>query len=329
MEKPKKLIYNPNHKDFNFTTKAGLHSNVKYKTVSDFKKMSDEPEITKLLVLGEIGTGKSSFSSKMIGIKFMHEAEFDEEELKGKTMYGDLVRVDNSNIKDHFKVHNSLKSVTKQCSFVLSRFLGDPNAPKIMMIDCPGFFDPEESLTDSQRQARGLGKRIADDMTEKLRALGSIDGVILLLPNNTGGRVTSNMINTLKGIQHMFKQQNADFTINLALCYTKCDEDPGSQRAYIHRKTKYTQEYAELIKYMQDFGIKIIKQTPPNLYFVTSCDNSETSIGQEAEFLKMIHFLRQRMPIRTADLLNPKAFIHGILSLLIRILLIFFLVTIH
>ena len=109
-------------------------------------------------------------------------------------------------------------------SFVLSRFLGDPKGPKIIMIDCPGFFDPEKDLNDEQRANMGLGKRISDDITEKLKALGSIYGLILLMPNNTGGRVSNNIINTLKAIQYMFTKLDSDFTINLAFCYAKCDE---------------------------------------------------------------------------------------------------------
>ena len=67
-----------------FTLVNGLRSNVYYSQLSDFAKMKQETDICKIMVIGEMGMGKSSLCSKMTGVKLKFNDNDEESE------FGDL-----------------------------------------------------------------------------------------------------------------------------------------------------------------------------------------------------------------------------------------------
>ena len=224
-----------------YTLNNGLKSNVKYSQLSEFGAMKN-CNILKVLVIGGIGTGKSSLMSKMTGIKLMHSSQ--EEKATVRKEYGELIRVDKNDLKDHFNVDHSMESVTKESGFVLSHLFGNKSRRQVMLIDSPGFFDPEEAASDEIRETLGINqrKRITDDLTEKLQALRSVDSIILMMPI-MGGRVTQNTINAVKSLEFMFHKTKGQFISNLALAYTKCDE--ALERNYRNKMNKKGENYLQ------------------------------------------------------------------------------------
>ena len=273
--------------NLNFVTEAGLSSNIRYTKVNDFKKMKDDKSALKLLVIGEMGTGKSSICSKLIGIRLMYRQPFE-----AKSKYSDLKRVDTTSLKDHFKVNNSKDSVTKETSFVLSRFLGRSNDQRVMIIDSPGFFDPHSQLSQSKRRELNISANqdFCQDLKTKLRVLGSLDGIILLM--SLKNRLTSIFLNTMKGIIYMFQNEDKSPLIsNLALCYSKCDE--SESRKYKRRMRNREGERTQIVAELRKYGINYMKDQRPEIFFLTSVNEDVKSIGQIAEFSAMMEFFQK------------------------------------
>ena len=256
-----------------------------------------------------MGTGKSSLSSKLIGIKFMHEDDEDEVEYKAK--YGDLIRVDQNDLKDHFDVKETKISVTKESSFVLSHLFANGERRKVMLIDTPGFFDPEENASDELRSKMGIGdrKRMVSDLVEKLEALGSVDSVILLMKLE-GGRVPANLIIAMKSLEEMFKKSNGKFVSNLALVLSKCDD--ARIRDYRKKMKNKDSEYKEIIATFQKFGVEVSNNNSSQLFFLTSVDETLESIGRLDEFERIFKFFETCSPLKTEEINDPTDHLQGI-----------------
>lgn len=291
--------------NLNFETSTGLFSNIRYTRVEDFEKMNGDHSTLKLLIIGEMGTGKSSLCSKFIGIRLMYRQPFEPE-----SKYSDLKRVDTTSLKDHFKVDNSKDSVTKETSFVLSRLLGRTDDHRVMIIDSPGFFDPQTQLGHSQRIELNIpaNQDFCQDMKTKLQALGSLDGIILLM--NLRQRMTSTFVNTMKGIIYMFENQNDNQLIsNLALCYSKCDE--CESKKYKKKMKNRDQEKTEMLEEFRKHGINYSKGKSPEIFFLTAVNKDLESIGQSAEFSLMMEFFKKSGSISTKFVKNIFSKIKG------------------
>lgn len=260
-----------------------------------------------------MGTGKSSLTSKLMGIKLMHndcQDEIEEQGCRVRSSHGELIRVDQNDLKDHFPVNDSKKSVTKETSFVLSRLMGNSTRRQVMLIDSPGFFDPEETASDELRQKMGIGgrKRMVDDLTEKLKALGSVDSVLLMMKLE-GGRVPLNLITAMKALEEMFSNSGDTFVANLGLVFSKCDD--ARIRDYRKKLKNKDKEYKELITSFQEFGVDISSDSSSQLFFLTSVDETLETIGREDEFGRLFGFFEKCSPLSTQDIQNPTELLQG------------------
>lgn len=236
-----------------------LRSNVKYSSKKDFANLKDQPGILKILVVGEMGVGKSSLCSKLVGISLMFRELSDPE-----GNYGDLKRVDNNQMKNHFRVNSSKESVTRETSFVLSTYLGKRNHKKVMIIDTPGFFDPQSDLQRRNNQPVNSNWSMTSDLTIKLKALGSLDGVILLM--RLEDRLTSHFINSLKGILDMFgPQQRTKILKKLAICYSKCDE--SNRRSFKKKIRNRNNERQVLVRELKAHNLSFEDNYLPEIFF--------------------------------------------------------------
>ena len=290
-----------------FVLKCGLESNVKYRNKDDFILMKNE-KILKVLIIGEIGTGKSSMISKMMGVKFVHNCL--KRNVEWKSEHGELIRVDTNQLLDHFPASNTSNSVTKESSFVISRLMGNETRRPVMLIDTPGLFDPEENAIDEVRENLGIGdqKRVAEDLKEKLEVLGSVDAVVLLMPLS-GGRVTNNLVLSMKALEHMFRRSRGKYISNLALVMSKCDE--WMLRNYQQQMDNRENEYITIIGELQKYGLEVSKNNTSQLFFLTAADETIDSIGRIDELNRLFKFFNCCSPLFTDQIQDPTAIIQG------------------
>lgn len=134
----KKILQFMNLKDFKL--------NKKYTSNTHFENIRYCPYLTKIIILGEVGLGKSSLANKMSGTHYIQSINTQ------KKKYGNLY----PKIKEElFESGSSANSITKRTSFVLTHYLGLKNQKIIMLIDTPGFFDPEQAFDDELEQDEG------------------------------------------------------------------------------------------------------------------------------------------------------------------------------
>ena len=307
-KEPLKIDESKDQKGFKqFELKCGLKSNVKYSKIEHFKKMKSE-KMLKVLIIGAIGTGKSSMISKIMGVKYMHK--FFKKKVNWKSEHGDLLRVDSNDLLNHFESDNKKFSVTKESSFVISHLMGNETRRRVRLIDTPGLFDPEENATDEIRKRLGIAdrKRMIVDLKEKLEVLGSVDAVMLMMALS-GGRVTGNLVITMQSFEHMFKRSKGGFITNVALTMSKCDE--SSIRNYYEQMNNKDKEYIGIIKEFQKYGVEISENDTSQLFFLTATDETMDSIGRIDELNRLFQFFNSRTPLKTEQIEDPTAIIQG------------------
>lgn len=290
----------------------GLRSNVYYDEIEDFEKMHSEPEILKIVVIGDMGLGKSTLCNKFCGLRFMYNDEDSE------TDFGELIRVDDrKDISPHFQVSNTHISKTQKTGFVLSHYLGNPELGKVMIIDSPGLFDPKELeyKKNSKVKESSSGHMVKNpfffsDLMSKLVAMKSISALIMMLSPSSGGRVPLNVLNTIRALNYMFEKAECSIMMNLIFAYSKCDED--NPRSYSGLLRKRSKEYSSLADFISEFGVTVPKDVNSReVYFLSNIDPSPERIGQKEEFLKMWEFINTRIPILTEAVENPENFIQN------------------
>ena len=150
------------------------------------------------------------------------------------------------------------------------------------------------------------------DLKTKLQALGSLDGIILLM--SLKSRVTSNFLNTMKGIIYMFENDNKSRLFeNLALCYSKCDE--SEKRTFMKKMRSREKERTEIVAQLKKYGINYSDYQKPEIFFLTAVNESVKSIGQEAEFNSLLKFLQKSGSLSTKSVKDIFPIIRGILDL--------------
>lgn len=313
-----------------FTLSNQLRSDVRYTDIQDFIKMAEEPDIVKILVIGNSGVGKSAVCNKICGIQYVYnsqesESESEEEEEcdtaseseqslikndsqnntmekdsntvspKQNNVYGDLIRIDKtSELTPLFKVANDSSSQVEETSFVLTHYLNDPNLPRVMIIDSPVLFHPN----DAKEPENNRNFSLYTDMLAKLSAIKSVSLILFLLSTSNGGRISIEVLNTLKSLNFMMKKGGANLMDNVCFAYSKCDED--SPRPYQSMKKKRKSEYIQLIDYFQKYQIDKPTQNNDLLLFLTAVDTGVGSIGQKNEFINLKDLAVNLKDLKTA-----------------------------
>lgn len=298
-------------KNLTFKLSNGLESNKYYDDIKDFSKMASEKEIKKIMIIGDMGLGKSTLCNKMLGLKFAFN-EDDEE-----TEYGELIRIDDlTELESHFKVSNTHESVTQKTGFVIGNYLGNENLGKVMVIDSPGLFDPKEFKYKDQKklnennQSKSANPFFFSDLIEKLVAMEEIHTIVMMLSPNNGGRIPLNVINTIRALDYMFEKTECHIMMNLAFAFSKCDEDNPRTFSSIKRRRKT--EYAEIAKFLEKYEVRITNDIDQrDIYLLSNIDPDKSSIGQKDEFIELWKFFNIKMPIKTKGIKNPEAFIQN------------------
>ena len=158
--------------------------------------MKLERNIPKIMIIGDMNVGKSSLCAKISGVKLRFNETYE------KSEYGELVRINpNDVVKDHFKVRNKKTSKPQKTGFVLANLLGDERKGRVMIIDTPGLLDPKEfqitkTIFNKEGEELNIHKPETEspffflDLVTKLKALGFINGLVLLLSPNSGAEST-------------------------------------------------------------------------------------------------------------------------------------------
>lgn len=277
--------------------KTNLRTNTRYSKVQDFAIMKKATNYLKILVIGEMGVGKSSLCSKLIGVRLMFREENDPE-----SHYGDLKRVDKTFLRDHYRVDSSKESVTKETSFVLSKYLGKNTEDNVMIIDTPGFFDPQTDLQRRKDEPVCSNQNMVHDMTSKLKALGTLDGIVMLM--RLEDRMSSHFVNSLKGILDMFSTNHRNRIMqNLAFCYSKCDE--SSHRKFRKKMRNREMERKSLVEELSKYQNEFRNALMPEIFFLTAVNETVGSIGQEKEFNSLLRYFKRSYSLGTAQITKP------------------------
>ena len=220
------------------------------------------------------------------------------------------IRVDRNNLKDHFQINDSMYSVTKTTSFVLSHVLGNKQRRRIMLIDSPGFFDPEDIMDEHLKAKKSkrsnfkkkIEERKIQNMIEKLQALGSVDSVLLMMKLE-GGRVSSNLGLAMKSSEEMFRRTKGCFINNLGLVMSKCDED--RKKDYGMQMQKKSSVYKDIMGEFVKHGIEVPRRECCQIYFLSSLDENLENVSQIDEFERLFQFFDRCKPLGTQTIEDP------------------------
>ena len=271
-----------------------------YSQMKHFERMKKSNDFLKVMVMGEMGLGKSALCSKMAGIHLV-ERRYDEP----RSEYGMLKQVAKEDCPfddPPFLSNFGQTSVTKKTSFVLSRYLGKSENHKIMLIDSPGLFDPEQSMLDHIK-----GKEVAkdkdnfiDDLTSKLEAVGSIHAILILISLGDGGRFTYALQKTIEAIGAMFDNNSQSISQNLFFAFTKCDMDREDD--WIYDMPDRQKKYDKIFNTLLSKGVLLNPIDEPQLFFLSSKNPSKDEISQSGEFESLYKLICQTPPLMTEKL---------------------------
>lgn len=298
---------------------------IKYNETNAFLNVFKRENIKKILVIGEMGTGKSALCSKMIGAKLLHK-EYESESSESESEENCLLesRVDKPQIllelakeenalygKQPFKSAYCTKSITQEMSFVISNFLGREDLPEVMVIDSPGFFDPQ-TFNKRKNDYYETNNDFFFDLVQKLKGLETIDVIVVMLKLGNGGRLEQSLIKTIEAINYMFKKTPRALSQNLFFVYSKCDM--GKENDYRHingsekrRKKQYNKIFRTLVDNGVDMGIQFLE----NLFCLSAVDPDLKRVSQEAEFLRFCELVKKAPPIETKNIVSPNGYLES------------------
>lgn len=278
----------------------GLRMETNYSEVRHFKRMGQSKEFLKIMVMGEMGLGKSALCSKMAGVHLV-ERRYDEP----KSDFGMLKQVATEEcpfLDPPFVSNHGQNSVTKKTSFVLSHYLGKSDNHKIMLIDSPGFFDPDQSMLDHIK-----GKNVAkhkddfiDDLTSKLEAVGSIHAILILISLGDGGRFTYTLQKTIEAISAMFDNNSQSISQNLFFAFSKCDRNREDD--WIDDMEDRQKVYDGIFNRLLSKGVRLNPVDEPQLFFLSAKNPSENEISQSEEFKSLYMSICKTPPLMTEKL---------------------------
>lgn len=282
---------------------SGKKMNTNYSELEDFKDMANNQDFKKILVVGEVGRGKSALCSKLVGV---HLVRWNPKEPASK--YGVLKRFPKKGcpfIKPPFRSKRSADSVTKKTSYVLAYYLGDPRNQKVMIIDTPGYSDATP-LTDKyvgRGQKWERKSNFSKDMMDKLQALKEIHAIVIMMKIDDGARIGETELATIKSINSMFDNQQKSMCSNYIFAYSKCDGNKLNDIQQLVNEREIS--YNKILQTMINDGISMNTMPVPQLFFLSSKNPNEEEISQIDEFKNMIKMINKCEPINTCNVLNP------------------------
>ena len=287
-------------------TSLRLRMYTNYSKVKHFELMKQSNDFLKVLVMGEMGLGKSALCSKMAGVHLV-ERRYDEP----KSDFGMLKQVATEEcpfLDPPFVSNHGQNSVTKKTSFVLSHYLGKSDNHKIMLIDSPGFLDPKRSMLDHIKGKKVLipTNHVFDDINTKLEAVGSIHAILILMSLGDGGRFTYALQKTIQAVTAMFQTHDQSVSHNLFFAFTKCDEDREDD--WVDYMDDRHEEYQAIFKSLLSNNISLTPMNESRLFFLSAKNPSQFKISQSAEFQKLYQLISNTQPIITRRMQSPSQY---------------------
>lgn len=302
MENPNSEI---NQNDF--TSDLEMHKN--YDTVEKFIQAGEEENLLRIVLTSLVGTGKSTLACKLAGVHLVYN---DEESDETESGYGNLRRVPKPGCpydEPPFKGGSTQESVTKRTSFVISHFMGDENKEKLMIIDTPGLFDNDQARVDEIIEDKNDENDFVGDMTAKLRAVGKIHAILVLMKLDSGGRLDLTFMKTMDAINEMFSKNNCNLSKNFIFAFARCDENRSEDfTKYVKRKEKI---YSGIYDALVENNVNVTQKVPEHLFFLSSKNPDETRVSQSSEFQRLYEVLGNCPDLDTRRLQCPKKYMNS------------------
>jgi len=212
-----------------------------FTTLEDFGRA--DPALKRLLVIGCTGAGKSTLLNLMGGWRFVQrppEYEFAWLTKKGHEDEGEMSEAATSDEADDegkpplFESDTGTESVTKRTAFANLFWFGDPKR-KFIAVDTPGHDDPSGADIASA-EARDVLGELAADLHNKLRALGSVNAILVLHNDVVSNRLNPATYTVLKMIEEKFAKTGGSVWKHVIVGYSKCNSHDLSWRSGIKAK---------------------------------------------------------------------------------------------
>lgn len=200
-------------------------------TYEDFTRA--DTNLPVLVCIGPCGAGKSTQLNRFTGRRLLqgcapeYKLEWDKTPL--------------------FKSAASSDSVTKHVSFATTYFNGDSTKP-VILVDTPGHDIPETDEIDSEHAQEELAL-MASDFHNKIKALGRVDGILVMHNDIHSNRLNSATYSVLKMLDEIFANSNKSVWDNIIIAYSKCNECEIAWRSELEiKKAQLNTEIQKRIK---------------------------------------------------------------------------------
>ena len=199
-----------------------------------------------------------------------------------------------------------------------------------MLIDTPGVLDPGELDQDIEQSS-------SKDMTDKLKALGNLNGILLLMSKSQGGRLVPSTVQTIKALEYMFADTKQNVFLHLSFAYSKCD--PEQKKEWGSLVKKRDKEFNSIIDGVEECGVlvsvhksirtdskteakkrfyyKDLDEEYCRLFFLSAKFCNEEINDPESEIFKMIRIFDSAGDLRTKYIRDPSKYLRGNFFLLI------------
>ena len=185
--------------------------------------------------------------------------------------------------------------------------MGDESKAKVMIIDTPGLFDNEQARVDEIITGENAKNDFIGDMTVKLRAVGKIHAIIVLM--NLVGRLDLTFMKTMEAVNDMFEQNDCCLSKNFIFAFARCDEDNRGNFAHIvkDRVQVYSKIYDTLVK----SELTVTQRFPDNLFFLSSKNPNATTVSQSNEFERLYEVLGNCPDLDTSQIQCPQEYMNS------------------
>eukprot|EP00929_Paragymnodinium_shiwhaense_P019466 TRINITY_DN13259_c0_g2_i1.p1 TRINITY_DN13259_c0_g2~~TRINITY_DN13259_c0_g2_i1.p1 ORF type:complete len:424 (+),score=60.05 TRINITY_DN13259_c0_g2_i1:79-1350(+) len=252
---------------------------------ADFAKA--DPDLPRLLVIGATGSGKSTLLNAMGGWQLVQNSASYEYEWR---LQGGR--------KPPFHCDFSTQSITELASFCNLYWRGKKRRP-FLAVDSPGCNDTKAAQLHTA-EARDRLRQFAADLHNKLKALESVDLILILHNDVVSNRLDPVIQEMFRLVLEKFRDAGVDVWKHVAVAYSKCNPHENHWKGHLERKKQQVQQQLR-----DDFGCNT--DVP---VFALGGAISDLDVAQQdgpidasdSEFEKLWNVLSAAGPLSTKDL---------------------------